>query len=98
MHCFSGKFRLIERIIENKWYLSIPTNIKNSHHFQKLAKECPLEQLFCETDSLFLHPDKLRNNTPGNVIESYKKISEMKNILLEKVEKQLEINYNNIFK
>ena len=98
MHCFSGKFKLIERIIKNGWFLTIPTNVKNSEHFQKLIEKCPLGQLFCETDSPFLHPDKLRNNIPGNVIESYKRISEIKNIPLNEAEKQLEKNYNNVFK
>jgi dTDP-4-dehydrorhamnose 3,5-epimerase len=37
MHCFSGKFSLIERIAKNGWYLTIPTSVKNvlrGLHFQ----------------------------------------------------------------
>lgn len=98
MHCFCGKFKLVERIIENKWFLSIPANVTNSEQFQKIVKEIPLENIFCETDSPFLHPKKEKNNEPANVIESYKKISEIKKINLDKVEKKVEENYKRIFK
>ncbi len=97
MHCFSGNFKLVKKIIENKWYFSIPTNVKHSEHFQKIIELAPITHLFCETDSPFLHPDKKRNNVPLNVIESYKKIAEIKKIPLKKVESQIEKNYKSLF-
>ena len=97
MHCFNGNFNLVDRIRENNWFISIPTNVVFSEHFQKIAKETDLKNLLCETDSPFLHPRKERNNTPENVIESYKKIAELKEISLEEVEKKLEENYKKIF-
>jgi TatD DNase family protein len=92
MHCFSGRFSLIERIVKNGWYLSIPTSVKNSEHFQKMIEKVPIEQLLCETDAPFLHPDKLSQNEPVNVVESYKKIAEIKQILLEQVKEQIYSN------
>jgi len=68
MHCFSGSFKLIERIVANKWYMTIPSNVTFSEHFQKAIGMVPIEQLFCETYSPYLHPKKERNNVPGNVI------------------------------
>ena len=97
MHCFSGNFNLVKKIINNKWYLSIPANVKNSEHFQNVIKITPLSQLLCETDSPFLHPDKLPNNESSNVIESYKKIAQIKDIPLKEVEKAIEGNYNRLF-
>jgi TatD DNase family protein len=58
MHCFSGDMKLVKRIIDNSWYLSIPTNIVNSEQFQKVVEITPVSRLFCETDSPFLHPIK----------------------------------------
>ena len=98
MHCFNGNLKLIKRIILNNWCLSIPTNVKHSEHFQKVIEITPLENLFCETDSPYLHPDREKNNEPSNVIESYKKIAEIKSITLKEVEKQIEENYKNLFK
>ena len=98
MHCFSGNFNLIKRIIENKWYLSVPANVTFSEHFQKLVALCPIEQLFCETDSPYLHPIKGKyDNEPFNVVEVYKKIAEIKKISLKDAEKQIEENYKRLF-
>ena len=97
MHCFCGKKKLLKRIIENKWFLSIPTNVKFSQQFQEIVKLAPIEQLFCETDSPFLHPDKKFPNEPKNIIESYKKIAEIKGISLKKVEEKIYGNFQELF-
>ncbi|MCU0642212.1 MAG: TatD family hydrolase [archaeon] len=97
MHCFSGKSLLIERVSRNKWFFSIPANIKFSEHFQKLVKKVDISQLLCETDTPFLHPDKLKDNEPANVVESYKKIAEIKGISLGECEKMIEENYKRVF-
>jgi TatD DNase family protein len=97
MHCFSGDFKLVERIKNNKWYFSIPAIVKFSEHFQKMAKEIPIEQIFCETDSPYLHPDKKMNNEPAFVVECYKKIAEIKGIGLKECESKIEDNYKKLF-
>jgi TatD DNase family protein len=97
MHCFSGNFKLVKKIEENKWHFSIPTSIKNSEHFKKMAKEVSLSQILCETDSPCLHPDKLEDNEPANVIESYKKIAEAKGISLEEAKEAIDKNYERLF-
>jgi len=97
MHCFNGNLKLVKKIIENGWFLSIPTNVKHAEHFQKVIELTPIEQLFCETDSPFLHPDKKFPNEPANVVESYKKIAEIKKLSLKEVEKKIEENYKKLF-
>jgi TatD DNase family protein len=97
MHCFSGKKGLVKKIQDNKWNFSIPASVKNSEHFQNIARETDLKQLLCETDSPFLHPDKERNNEPKFVIESYKKIAEVKGLSLKEVEKKIGENFKKIF-
>lgn len=98
MHCFSGNMKLVKRIVENGWFLSIPASVKYSEHFQKVVVAVPIKNLLCETDSPFLHPEKQKNNTPLNVIESYKKISEIKNLKLEETRKIINDNFSSIFK
>ncbi|MDO8563948.1 MAG: TatD family hydrolase [Nanoarchaeota archaeon] len=97
MHCFCGKRKLVERIVKNGWYLTIPTSVKNGQQFQDNAKIVPIEQLFCETDSPFLHPDKKENNEPGNVVVSYEKISEIKGMKLGEVKDKIFENYLKLF-
>jgi|SRR3989344_534367 len=97
MHCFSGNMKLVERIVGNGWNLSIPAIVKYSEHFQNIVKMVPISNLLCETDSPFLHPEKKSNNTPENVIESYKKIAEIKCISIKECEKVIEDNFKRLF-
>lgn len=83
MHCFSGKHSLAKRIRKNRWLFSIPTNIVRDESFQKIVKETPISQLLTETDSPFLSPFKGERNEPVNVIETIKKISEIKSLPIE---------------
>lgn len=97
MHCFSGKLSMVKRIIENGWSLSIPASVKNLLHFQEVIKMTPIQQLFCETDSPYLHPDRGFPNEPANVLVSYEKIAELKNLKLSDIEKAIEENYKRLF-
>lgn len=97
MHCFSGKFPLVKKILDNNWMLTVPTSVISSEHFQKIAKEAPLENLFCETDSPYLHPFKQWPNEPALVVESYRKLAQMKNVPLEDVKKKIFENYLRVF-
>jgi len=102
MHCFSGDKELVKRIEKNRWYFSIPTCICYKKSFEEIVKLVPLERLFCETDSPFMHPGGYKNgkqkkNEPANVIASYQKIAEIKRIDLENVKKEIERNYKRLF-
>ena len=98
MHCFCGSKNLVKRILDNKWFISIPANVVFNEQFQKNVRLFPIEQLLAETDSPFLHPVKgKRNNTPINVERSYMKIAEIKKLNIKDVEKQLEKNFKKLF-
>lgn len=98
MHCFCGKWKLVERIINNGWFLTVPTSVIRAEQFQNIAEKVPIEQLFCETDSPFLHPQKRWPNEPALVLESYKKIAELKKMKLEDVAKKISDNYDSLFR
>ncbi len=97
MHCFSGKMKLVDRIVKNNWCLSIPANVAYSQQFQDVVSRVPLSNLLCETDSPYLHPLKEWPNEPVNVIESYKKIAEIKKMELKDVVKNISDNYARFF-
>lgn len=96
MHCFSGKKQLIRRCIDDKYMFSIPANIVFSEHFQNLVKMCPLNQLLTETDSPLLSPFKGRPNEPRFVIESVKKIAEIKGLDVEETKRIIYSNWQNL--
>ncbi len=97
MHCFSGRKNLWKRILDNRWYCSIPTNCVRSEHFQKLIAFLPLTHLFAETDSPFLGPVKEERNEPANVVETYKIIAKVKKLELQEVEHALFQNWQRLF-
>lgn len=108
MHCFSGNFKLVKRIRDNGWNFSIPTNIVNNEHFQKLVSETNLAQLYTETDTPFLSPFKTNQklidpesefdvNEPSNIVHTIKKIAEIKKMDPIEVENILYMNYKKNF-
>jgi TatD DNase family protein len=97
LHCFSGKFKLVERASEMGCYFSIPTNIARSEHFQKMVRELPKEKILTETDSPYLSPFRDKKNEPAFISESIKKISEIWEISEEEVEEIIERNFKEVF-
>jgi len=97
MHCFNNS-KLIKKIVDAGWLFSIPTCVTFSKHFQELVDKVPIENLLCETDSPYLHPEKgKRNNEPANVLASYEKIAEIKDLELSVVEKKIQENFEKLF-
>ena len=97
MHCFSGKKPLVKRIAGNGWFLTVPTIVVRSFQFQDIARNVPLMQLFCETDSPYLSPYKEQMNEPSFVVESYKKIAEIKNMDINEVMNNIYMNWQKVF-
>ena len=97
LHCFSGKLRLVERAYNHGWYLTVPTNVVFSEHFQHLARAVPLTHLFCETDAPYLHPDKGWPNEPANVVRAYETLAKLKGVPLDDVRMMITKNYEKVF-
>ncbi|MFW5991497.1 MAG: TatD family hydrolase [Candidatus Nanoarchaeia archaeon] len=97
MHCFSGKKRLMKRARDNDWYFTVPTSVVRAEQFQIMVKEVSLSRLFCETDSPFLSPFKKHWNEPTFVVESYKKIAEIKEMELNEVKNNIFLNWQRLF-
>lgn len=97
MHCFCGKKSLVKRIADNGWFLTVPTIVVRSQQFQDTARNVPITQLFCETDSPYLSPYKGRWNEPAYVTESYNKIAELKQMDVIEVINNIYMNWQKIF-
>jgi len=57
----------------------------------------PLHLLFAETDSPFLSPFKDKENQPAFVVESYKKIAEIKQVTIEELKNIIYMNWIGMF-
>ena len=97
MHCFTGKKEFVKKIIDNGWFLTASTSIVRSQQFQDTAKTAPITQLFCETDAPYLSPFKGKRNEPAFVLESYKKLAEIKGMKLKEVDNNIWMNWQRLF-
>ena len=88
MHCFSGSLDMAKKFIGLGYKLGIGgvLTFKNSKLYQ-VIEEISLDDIVLETDSPYLSPEPKRGeiNESANIPLIAKKISEIKNIPLEKV-------------
>jgi TatD DNase family protein len=98
MHCFTGRKHLVKRIIDNGWSLSIPCVVVKLQQFQDNVKLAPLSQLLTETDCPYLSPyPDIRRNEPAFVIETIKKIAQIKKMDQDEVANNIFMNYQKMF-
>lgn len=97
LHCFSGRKSLITRAAALGYYFSIPPNILRSGSFQELVKKVDINQLLTETDAPYLSPYPGQRNEPAFVLESIKKIAEIKKMSVEEVAEKVWENYGRVF-
>ncbi|MBU2561624.1 MAG: TatD family hydrolase [Nanoarchaeota archaeon] len=97
LHCFSGKKSLIKRAAGKGWSFSIPTNVVRSEHFQNMINMVHISQLLTETDAPLLSPFPGQRNEPAFVLESLKKIAELKGLTVEDAANAVFQNYQNLF-
>ena len=96
-HFFMGKKEQALKIVGEGYLISIPSLIAKSKNLKKVAKAVPIENLLAETDSPWASPFNEEFNTPLNVKVVYEKISEIKKIELNDVERKIDENAKKFF-
>lgn len=101
LHCVSGPLEYVNACMELGFMVSFAGNVtyKNAAHIQDLARIVPIEQIVLETDGPFLSPHSYRGkrNESGYMVETAKKIAEIKNISYEEVAKITTENAQRLF-
>lgn len=96
IHCFSSSLEMAKEFIKLGYKIGVGGTLtfKNSKKLQEIIKEINLKDILLETDSPYLTPEPFRGkkNKPSNVYFVAQKISELKNIDINKV---LDIVNNN---
>jgi TatD DNase family protein len=101
-HSFAGNLEEVEKFLEIGGFISFSGIItfKNASRLREIVKIVPLERIFLETDSPYLTPEPYRGkiNEPSYIKFVYQKVSEIKNIEIEKVSNIIRNNFENLFK
>jgi|SRR3989344_8309559 len=97
MHCFTPNMKIVKRAENLGFFLSVPPVITRLQHFQELVKQTSLKKLLTETDCPYLSPYKEKRNEPAFVVETIRKIAEIKKIEVEETKKIIFSNYQKIF-
>jgi len=95
MHLFGDK-KLVERVKNNGWFISIGPILLKSKTHKKIVKAMPLERILLETDSPWF-PVNAKIGYPWNVKYVAEKIAEIKKIDVKEVERITDENAKNFF-
>ena len=101
LHCYSGGISFLEEALSSGFFIGFdgPVTFHNAKETIEVVKRCPLERILIETDAPYLAPEPFRGkrNEPANLIYIARKISEIKEIEIEELEKILEENVKKCF-
>jgi TatD DNase family protein len=90
-HCYSGSGEMAKELLKGGWYLGFdgPITYKNARESLEVLELCPLDRILVETDSPYLSPVPMRGkrNNSGNIKYIVEKISQVKGIAPEEVER-----------
>ena len=69
----------------------------NAKRPEEVVRSVPVERMLLETDAPYQSPVKDHRHEPADVVNIYRKVSEIKNIPLPELEAALEKNYREVF-
>lgn len=101
IHCFTGDTAAARSYLDLGFHISVSgvVTYKKTEALQAAVAFTPLDRLMVETDSPFLAPVPYRGkkNEPGFVVETAKKVAELKGVSAEQVAEQTTKNAAALF-
>jgi TatD DNase family protein len=102
LHCFSGDLKMAEEAIDLGYLISIagPVTYPNARTLHQVVQNLPDESIVLETDCPFLSPQSRRGgrNEPLYVLETAKKVAELRGMSLGDLAKLTSQNAERRFK
>ena len=100
-HCFSGDYSMAVQCIDLGFFISIPgvVTYNKANTIQDVAKRVPLSSLLLETDAPYLTPEPHRGkrNEPSCIINTAKKVAQIRDLPWEEVADATARNAMNLF-
>jgi len=101
-HCFDGTVEQMKRVMDiGTFYVSFTGNVTyKKYEYAETVLQTPIDRILSETDSPFLSPIPYRGkpNEPAYIVNTIKKIAEIKNISEDEMMKALRENAKVLFK
>ena len=101
IHCFTGEPKHVQQALELGFMVSFSgaVTFPKADNIRAAARECPLDRILIETDSPYLAPIPYRGkrNEPAYVVETAKKIAEVRGVTLEEIAAATTHNFNQFF-
>jgi TatD DNase family protein len=101
MHCFSGSPTEAQRSLDLRFYLSFGgiVTFPKALDIQAAARMAPADRLLIETDAPFLAPVPKRGkrNEPALIVETAKKLADLRGVSLNEIGETTTVNFNRLF-
>ena len=97
LHTFEGNKKFIMKASDFGFSFSVPSKVVHDQHFQMVVGMADLSQITTETDAPYLSPFKGQRNEPAFIVQSIKKIAEIKKMSEKEVEEKIYGNFVKIF-
>lgn len=102
IHCFTGTQKLADAALEMGFHISFSgvVTFKTAEELRAVARSVPMERLLIETDCPFLSPipHRGKRNEPAFVIETARKLAELKGTGVEEIGRITSGNFRRLFK
>ena len=101
LHCFAGTWEHAKRALDMGFMISFAGNVTfpKAEQIRDAAKQVPLDRMFIETDCPFLAPVPYRGkrNEPAFVVETARRIGDLRGLSLEEVGQRTSANFYEFF-
>jgi TatD DNase family protein len=102
LHCFTGNWPQAKRALDMGFMISFAGNLTfpKAQQIRDAAVEVPLDRMLIETDSPYLAPvpNRGKRNEPAFVIDTARKLAELRAITAEEVGERTSRNFCKFFK
>jgi len=102
LHCFTGNWAQAKRALDMEFMISFAGNVTfpKAQQIRDAALEVPMERMLIETDSPYLAPvpHRGKRNEPAFVVETARKLGELRGLPAEEVGQQTTRSFYKFFK
>ncbi len=99
-HFYVGSLSVTKKLAEMGAYFTFGGVITFSHDYDEVIKYLPVDRILLETDAPYVAPELYRGkrNEPAFIIETAKRMAELKGVTLETLSHEIVVNNKAIFR